>query len=228
MNDEGTINHTKSKIVFYVLMVHLVVLIFFFWEKRSFFQKPIKKQILVKTYIERPKPILKAPTKKTIKKPRPKKQTISFSQKSKIIKPTQTIKTKKIIKEIEENLKKIEKKIEKKQEIKKIEIPKKIDLSPSLEIEKKVEIDSNYDQILINYLKQNLHLPEYGYVKISIDIDKYGNATNIEIIESKSLENQKYLKNNLEKLKFPIYKEFSSTKKFNRFIICFRNEDLYL
>ncbi len=102
-------------------------------------------------------------------------------------------------------------------------IPKNI---KTLNIDKIIENAQNQpskiNELLIKELQENLNLPEYGEVKVSFTILPSGEIKDVVILEYKSNENQKYLKNSLCELSFKsIKKMFDEPQKF---IVIFKNE----
>ena len=81
---------------------------------------------------------------------------------------------------------------------------------------------NNIKMLLVKELQDNLHLPEYGEVKVSFNIHPSGQIADVEIIDSQSDKNQKYLKNSLLELSFKsINKMFDQTQQF---IVIFKNQ----
>ncbi|MBX7067078.1 MAG: hypothetical protein K1X28_07595 [Parachlamydiales bacterium] len=81
--------------------------------------------------------------------------------------------------------------------------------------------DATYDEYLIAFLQSALDLPEFGDVKMEIEIDSSGKIVESRILESKSSKNAKFLKDELATLNFPI--PFDVEKK-HKFTIVFRNK----
>lgn len=82
--------------------------------------------------------------------------------------------------------------------------------------------DTNYSEYLIAFLQNVLDLPEYGEVKIEIEIDSFGKPVNCRILESKSVKNANFLQEELSLLTFPIphLDPFENTKTFS---VTFKN-----
>lgn len=83
--------------------------------------------------------------------------------------------------------------------------------------------DPSYGEYLITFLQNTLELPEYGEVKIKIEIDSFGQLVDCQILESKNPKNASFLKESLPSLHFPIPQlgPFESTKMLD---ITFKNK----
>ncbi len=198
---------------FHVLLIFSLLLI----SKPKFFSS---KKILVKTYVEKKaSPLIAQQTspRKIIKKTPDQKPTQPFSHKK------NSIKKKKLL------LKKLEIFLGKKENIPFIPqsaqliVPKEILLVLD-SIEQFTENKVQYAEQVISILKNTLTLPNYGKVKIQIQIDKRGKAQLIKIIESESKKNSDYLKNNLPKIQMPCFNDFGLKNLSDTFIITFFNE----
>ncbi|MEI6241787.1 MAG: hypothetical protein WCP39_00080 [Chlamydiota bacterium] len=115
-------------------------------------------------------------------------------------------------------------------ELQKLSVPKAIQ---NVHVEAKMEMSSLdgvenslslYQQRLIEELQQNLHLPEYGEVKVRLKIDSKGTINDVVILGSQSTKNKNYLKNTLPALSFPWWDQFFGKKSEESFTITFRNE----
>jgi len=62
-------------------------------------------------------------------------------------------------------------------------------------------------EFIIAFLQQSLDLPEFGWVKAKIEIDRFGKLVYCEILEAKSSKNANFLKNQLPELNFPPFNE---------------------
>lgn len=87
--------------------------------------------------------------------------------------------------------------------------------------ERSSSTDATYDEYLIAFLQNALDLPEFGDVKMEIEMDSFGKIIDCRILESKSSKNAKFLKEEIESLHFPI--PFDMEKK-HKFTIVFRNK----
>lgn len=93
-------------------------------------------------------------------------------------------------------------------------IQSKAEIAPS-------KFDPTYGELLIAYLQNELDLPEYGEVKVKIEIDRFGRLVDCEILEAKSFKNAEFLKNRLPELAFPCLNDPQS------FTITFRNVEIH-
>lgn len=91
--------------------------------------------------------------------------------------------------------------------------------------EKQQSIRPSYEEILIQYLQQELELPEYGEVKLKLTLDREGNLLDHQVISSKSAKNTEFLKNRLPDLSFPCFNESGNKEKKITFTIRFQNAE---
>lgn len=80
-----------------------------------------------------------------------------------------------------------------------------------------------YVQYLVEYLQSHLDLPEYGSVRLKLEIDCFGHLINCEILDAKSQKNGDYLKSELPHLSFPYLKDFDIMDTSQEFTITFKN-----
>ncbi|HSX12836.1 MAG TPA: hypothetical protein VLE96_00225 [Chlamydiales bacterium] len=95
----------------------------------------------------------------------------------------------------------------------------KSDDLPAPKVEEKTE--ENYGQILIAYLQGCLDLPEFGEVKVDLEIDRNGHLVHFEILEEKSKKNAEFLKKRLPELVLPCFN--GSMNETAIFTITFKN-----
>jgi hypothetical protein len=102
-------------------------------------------------------------------------------------------------------------------------------MAPERETKITEEPDSqpSYEQFLIAYLQSSLELPEYGDVKIEIQIDRFGNPLHCAVLESRSAKNGEFLKKRLPELSFPCFNDFGITDLTLTFTIAFRNVEVH-
>lgn len=81
----------------------------------------------------------------------------------------------------------------------------------------------SYGEILTTYLQNSLDLPEYGEVKVDLEIDCYGHLVRIEILEEKSKKNGEFLKKRLPELVLPCFNERGKLHETVVFTITFKN-----
>ncbi len=90
----------------------------------------------------------------------------------------------------------------------------------TLESEKESVLD-----LLLWELKRNLTLPEYGRVKIELQIDSLGKVFNVKVLEKESEKNAEYLKNMLPACSFSCLNEWFKGQTIHNFTILFTNEN---
>ena len=102
-------------------------------------------------------------------------------------------------------------------------------IAPKIETSESFETDlaPSYEQFLIAYLQTVLDLPEYGEVKIEIEIDRFGNLLRCAVLESRSAKNGEFLKKRLPELSFPCFNDFGITDLTLTFNIAFRNVETH-
>lgn len=101
-------------------------------------------------------------------------------------------------------------------EIPVIKTPDIVKESPSIEV-------PSYGEILTTYLQNSLDLPEYGEVKVDLEIDPYGHLVRFEILEEKSKKNAEFLKKRLPELILPCFNERGKLHETVVFTITFKN-----
>lgn len=213
----------KKKTIHKVIIFHIIfILVLAFQFKSSKIHK--KKNLVVNNVI-----VPKNPQKTIIqKKPTPKPLLKPIARKSyspTIKKDIQKIEKKaSLISALEKQIKTLEKKEEKSSSKNDLLIPKnvkKIDIDKLLDIVQKND-SNNYKELLVKELQNNLNLPEYGAVKVSLKIHPTGEISDIVILDSQSEKNQRYLKNSLIEISFKsINKMFDDTQEFT---VTFKNE----
>lgn len=96
------------------------------------------------------------------------------------------------------------------------------DLPTPKEINSVVEEEKpSYGQTLIAYLQGCLDLPEFGEVKVDLEVDRDGHLVRIEILEEKSKKNSEFLKKRLPELVLPCFNDSSNETAV--FTITFKN-----
>lgn len=80
-----------------------------------------------------------------------------------------------------------------------------------------------YEELLIAYLQNILDLPEYGEVKLEIEINGSGTLVSCKINESKSIKNAKFLTEKLTLLTFPV-PPLATADQTKKFSITFKNQ----
>ncbi|HLB53074.1 MAG TPA: hypothetical protein VJK48_05130 [Chlamydiales bacterium] len=82
-----------------------------------------------------------------------------------------------------------------------------------------------YADAVMQFLKENLQLPEFGEVVINLEIESSGHIAKIEILQTGSLKNSDFLKKRLPELSFPCFNEFALSETKLQFTIAFRNAE---
>ena len=178
-------------------------------------EKPAPKKTEKKTEAAAPKPKVE-PSKP--KKPN-NKPVVVEKDKKKTQKPPPV--PKEVIEELEEAFAKIEEKREKVYSSSKLDVPR---LATPAQTEPIFSggiggfDEPSYQETLVAYLHQSLHLPEYGEVKIQLSLNKDGTVSKLTVLKSESSKNKVYLEKNLILLKFP------RLEKDETFVFTFCNE----
>lgn len=100
-------------------------------------------------------------------------------------------------------------------------VPKKV--APPPPKEEEVIDNINYEELLIAFLQESLDLPEFGHVRLKLEIDRFGKLIDCQIVEAKSAKNAEFLKNRLPELAFPCLNDFGKISATQTFNITFRN-----
>lgn len=99
-------------------------------------------------------------------------------------------------------------------------LPTKIETKPPLP---ETAVQPEYGEWLIGFLQNSLDLPEYGEVKATLEIDRFGKLVKCEILETKSTKNAAFLQSELPDLLFPYFTDFGILGETQTFTITFRN-----
>ncbi len=183
-----------KKILVYVFALHLLGIVGLCID-HVFHKESPKKKIIVRTFKkELPPP----PPKVVAKAPLPKKQ-VPVKQKPKPKKAPAPVP--------------IVKKLEKPQVVPKEQAPK----------EQAEKVLDEYGEALIVFFQNSLDLPEYGEVKLSIEIDAAGHITLVDVLEGKSKENEEFLKKQLPELVCPCFNGDQTSRNTFAFTIVFKN-----
>jgi len=86
------------------------------------------------------------------------------------------------------------------------------------------DVDSDYPNLMIGYLHQSLHLPEFGEVKIQLTLRQDGSVAKLVVLNTESEKNKRYLEGSLPKLQFPSFNGSFAKKKEHTFVLTFCNE----
>lgn len=239
-----------KKIVSWVLFIHLAALI---WMSISFQSKPPKKPIVVKTMML-PSPKIQttspaaqlndAPAEKVvssqpqtkpspIKKPLPKKTIPANPAKKPAAKPALKKKPNESAQKMQSLLQSLEESLDK---IEKPKVRKKTSQATDLSKQKKrLKIDDldsasaigysdNYQDQLIDLLKSDLDLPDFGEVKLKLTLKKDGTIMELIIIEAQSQKNRDYLEKNLKTVHFPVFSGGLAKENKHTFTLTFCNQ----
>lgn len=80
-----------------------------------------------------------------------------------------------------------------------------------------------YAERVVSHLQNHLTLPDFGEVKIQLDLREDGSVDKIIVLSSKSKANKLYLEENLPQLRFPPPEKIQANGKC-RFVFTFANE----
>jgi outer membrane biosynthesis protein TonB len=139
---------------------------------------------------------------------------------------------KELLEELEERIAKIETKRDK-LPMKKadVNIPQKIEPSSTLSNsyskydlaqENDMHDESITSEYFVYYLQQQLHLPDFGEVKVQITLRADGTIEKCVVFKAESEKNKKYLEEKLPSLRFPDYKGQNGGRQ--TFVLTFCNE----
>jgi hypothetical protein len=82
----------------------------------------------------------------------------------------------------------------------------------------------DYIDVLVSHLHHCLTLPDYGEVKIQLNLRQDGTVCKVIVVKAQSEKNKQYLENNLPHLKFPHFEGAYANKKEYTFVLTFCNE----
>lgn len=191
--------------------------------------KPSKKQVIVTTYAPPPTPVKATPihAKQGGGAVGTKKPVTSSKQHSS---STHLSDRKKILKELEQTIGKIEVNRDKNRDEFSPTLPKAID---KLQIDYFLpETPNEITNILqgdvigmIAQFKTMLELPEYGVVKLELTLSDSGLVKNLRILSTESEKNKKYLESQLPKIQFPTFLHELKGKSEHTFTFTFCNEN---
>lgn len=161
-----------------------------------------------------------APSQKKIDSPAPVKKAPSTPTKS--LKQTQKpVVDAALLGELTKNLEALSSSQKKKSSSPSISIPQIIACKP--ELENSESQNSSYAENVVALLTSSLDLPEFGAVKICLQIDALGSVISCKILEEKSRKNSEFLKNRLRELTFPCFNDFGLSDSQLEFTVTFRN-----
>ncbi len=193
---------------------------------------PQHQKLLVKTIMM---PTTVQTTSRSVKEVH--NEPVKYTPSPKQIKPTTTkpnsktpqpttsknTKTKQLLNDLQENIAKIEAKRDNTLPSQAMVIPKPINALKAdvYDIQAEAVEETSYKDNLILYLKDALHLPGYGTVKIRLTLQKDGTIQDVMALASDSEVNRLYLENTLQELIFPPFTEELANKKTYTFVLTF-------
>jgi hypothetical protein len=219
-----------SATITFVIFTHFVILYFLPKDKLLLLVAKAPQNVTVRTVELQPKK--KIVTEKAKAKP-VKKQKAKPKPKSKKKRVQHKKKKKRINQEEEELLQALKKDMEsfkseidiQQSELEAVQSrPQKI---KSLNIESSINTeiyDTNYYTAMIDRLRNLLRLPEYGSVKIGLEIDRKGYVSSIEIVSSESKVNESYIKEMIPNISFPNFGTAFEGQEKRRFLITLSND----
>lgn len=132
--------------------------------------------------------------------------------------PEKSIQEKRALREIAESLENFRREAKPKREL---VIPTKSQREEEPIVERGEE--PTYSEFLVAFLQGTLDLPEFGEVKVKMEIDRFGKLVDCVVLEAKSKKNGEFLKERLPDLSFPALAEFGILDSTHVFTITFRN-----
>ncbi|NGX26389.1 MAG: hypothetical protein K940chlam6_00307 [Chlamydiae bacterium] len=217
-----------KRISLFVISAHVALLLWMvLWMP---VKKVVKKSLQVRTVIEVATPTPASAPAPVIKKeiaaasqapPKPKKAAKKPIKKAALQKPKGPLVPDALIRQLQESIAKIEEKghkdISKKAKVAPKQIPKlQIDAGSGAE-------ESIYASHLVQCLQNALELPEMGTVKLELTLKCDGTFVQMQILQSASNHNQKFLQSQLHSLKYPAFNGLLKQEKEHAFVITFCN-----
>lgn len=179
--------------------------------------KPVSMPVAAPQAAPSPVPTVSPASPKKVQTPSPKPAPVKPVQS----KPRPPIE---LLKQLEQSLAKLEK----------AELPPPVPAKkrnafsvPTLKIDHQLneeEGDVGYESELIGALYNQLHLPEFGEVKMKLTLQNNGTFVKMQVIRAQSLRNRRYLEEELPKLRMPRFIGALTNKKEETFILTFCNE----
>jgi hypothetical protein len=173
-----------------------------------------------------PAPVKNIPQKENKQTPNKKKQTTATKKTPPVAKKEPlSPNVSHLLQELEETIAKIDQKRDKDIPLKQIEAPKwinslKIDAIKEIS-DDSAQVDFNYQDTLIQVLRESLDLPELGEVKMEITLNRDGTVVKLRVLAAESEKNRIYLEKNLCSIKFPPF-DINESRKI--FVLTFCNE----
>jgi outer membrane biosynthesis protein TonB len=156
-------------------------------------------------------------------KTEPKKQQTLPDKQAKA--PSKPLVPQHLLRELEETIAKINENQDKISKRERSSVPQKI---KPLEVdsagdEQLLSVGPPYREVVVGYLREALHLPDYGEVKIQVTLRKDGSVERLKVLQAESERNRKYLEEHLPFLTFPPPYGLSDRSEMT-FIFTFCNE----
>lgn len=85
------------------------------------------------------------------------------------------------------------------------------------------EYKISYGEKIVGFLQNSLELPEFGEVKVDLELNGLGRIIRVEIIEAKSKKNGEFLKKRLLELDLPCFNDEKKSDAIHKFTITFKN-----
>ena len=83
---------------------------------------------------------------------------------------------------------------------------------------------SGYEEVLSFYLRQTLCLPELGQVYVKLIVDRGGHVVRVEMIETESVLNSKYLEKALPSIQFLPFGSHFHNEAEHTFLVTLTND----
>lgn len=103
------------------------------------------------------------------------------------------------------------------------EIPRPIEQLQSQHVEKatqgELRSEESYFSELVAQLMLALQLPEHGDVQLRLTLTKEGKVVQVDIVDARSIKNQRYVEKELPHLLFPPFGDFFPDKQKHTFLI---------
>lgn len=211
-----------KQIAIAVCLLHLFAIFMLFGHHLITKSKPIRPMI-VKTHVERKveqpkveKPMVAVAKPQAVApKPVAKKAAPKPAPVAKKIAPP--VKQDPVLKEIAQSFEALSSQTKKSRPT--LNLPSKIESKAQLA----PESDPSYGEYLITYLQNALDLPEYGDVRVKLEIDRFGRLIDCQVLEAKSVKNAEFLKNRLPDLSFACLNDYGIMDATETFTVTFRN-----
>lgn len=205
---------SQKKTIYKVIIVHFLVIVFFYFSTKISIRSPQYKSIAVKEMV-----IKEEEKKAPVIYRSPQKKIVTAKKASVPRRPNAQARA--LLQKMRSTLNNMESKPEKPQE-QPLFVPHKVEntiKSPAQQIS--TDSSFSYVQRLIEELQNHLNLPEYGEVKVEMTITQEGMITDLYIVDAQSEKNAAYLKKTLPNVTFPWFNQYAKQEKVR---VLFRNE----